>query len=98
MALQQISNSIEQRSPNASLQINGYTDSVGENAYNLKLSQQRAKTIKQWLITNKQISSDRITINGFGENKPIAPNTNLDGSDNAPERQQNRRVEIVVQL
>lgn len=95
-ALQQISNSIAQRFPNAPIQINGHTDSVGSDAYNLELSQQRAESVRQWLIANKNMKSEQMTVEGLSETQPIAPNTNPDGSDNPQGRQENRRVEIVV--
>lgn len=96
-ALQQISASINQRFPSSQFQINGYTDSVGDDAYNLNLSKQRATSVQRWLTTNKKVNPDHITTNGFGKSQPVAPNSNPDGSDNPAGRQQNRRVEIVVQ-
>lgn len=96
-ALQQISASIAQRFPDSQIQINGYTDSVGDYAYNLDLSKRRATSVQRWLTTKKKINPNRITTNGFGESQPVAPNTNPHGSDNLAGRQQNRRVEIIVQ-
>ncbi len=95
-ALQQISSSIAKRFSNPRLEIDGHTDSVGSDAYNLNLSQQRAESVKQWLITNKNMKPDQLSVKGLGETRPVAPNTNSDGSDNPQGRQQNRRVEIIV--
>ncbi|WP_319423662.1 OmpA family protein [Pleurocapsa sp. FMAR1] len=98
VALQQISNSIAQRSANGLIEIDGHTDSVGNDAYNLKLSKRRAESVQQWLIVNKSIKPEQMTAEGLGETQPVAPNTNSDGSDNPQGRQKNRRVEIVVRI
>ncbi|QYO61927.1 OmpA family protein [Leptolyngbya sp. 7M] len=95
-ALQQISSSIIQRFADASIQINGHTDSIGSDAYNLDLSKRRAESVRQWLTTNKNMNPDQMIVEGLGENQPVAPNTNPDGSDNPQGRQKNRRVEIIV--
>jgi outer membrane protein OmpA-like peptidoglycan-associated protein len=72
-----------------SVQIEGHTDSVGEDSYNQELSARRADAVKQALLS-RGISSDRIQTVGKGENLPIASN------DSAGGRQQNRRVEIII--
>jgi outer membrane protein OmpA-like peptidoglycan-associated protein len=82
--------------PKSPLLIEGYTDSKGGHAYNITLSENRAGAVKKWLIQNASIASGRITIHGWGETKPVAPNKNPDGSDNPQGRQKNRRVEIVL--
>jgi outer membrane protein OmpA-like peptidoglycan-associated protein len=97
IALRQISTSIAQRFANAPLQINGHTDAKGSDAYNVELSDRRAASVKQWLETNAGLAPDRMNTKGYGETRPVAPNTHADGSDNPAGRQQNRRVEIVVQ-
>ncbi|NJL42845.1 MAG: OmpA family protein [Pseudanabaena sp. SU_2_4] len=76
-------------------QIEGHTDSIGSAAYNQDLSERRAKTVKDWLVTNKSINASS-AIQGFGATKPIAPNKYPNGSDNPSGRQKNRRVEVVV--
>ena len=73
--------------------LEGHTDFKGEIDYNQALSEKRSERVKGKLIA-AGIESNRISIKGFGENKPIAPNTNPDGSDNPEGRQKNRRVEI----
>ena len=82
--------------PKSPLLIEGYTDSKGDHAYNMKLSDNRAGAVKQWLIQNASVAGNRITTRGWGETKPVAPNKNPDGSDNPQGRQKNRRVEIVL--
>ncbi|MCK5697283.1 MAG: OmpA family protein [Gammaproteobacteria bacterium] len=67
--------------------IYGYTDNVGQAAYNMTLSQQRADSVSQYLQT-RQVLRQRISTRGEGENNPIASNDTPQG------RAQNRRVEI----
>ena len=75
--------------PNRNVLIEGHTDNIGGETYNLGLSQRRANAVKN-LLTSKGISEARITANGYGESRPIASNKTAAG------RQQNRRVEIVI--
>jgi outer membrane protein OmpA-like peptidoglycan-associated protein len=75
--------------PNRDVLIEGHTDNVGGETYNLGLSQRRANAVKN-LLTSKGISESRITAKGYGESRPIASNKTAAG------RQQNRRVEIVI--
>ena len=81
---------------NSPVVIEGHTDSKGTHPYNMKLSENRALSVKNWLVQNAGISASRITTRGFGETKPVAPNTNPNGTDNPAGRQQNRRVEITI--
>ncbi|MDO8368279.1 MAG: thrombospondin type 3 repeat-containing protein [Saprospiraceae bacterium] len=74
-----------------SLSISGYTDNVGEDEENLKLSQDRAKACYDYLIF-RGIKADRIRYTGFGEARPIASNDSNEG------REQNRRVEFELIL
>lgn len=71
------------------LVIEGHTDSVGGAPYNLELSQRRAARVKRSLVS-LGLPSQKIKSSGFGEEKPIAPNTNYQG------RSRNRRVEFKV--
>jgi outer membrane protein OmpA-like peptidoglycan-associated protein len=87
---------IIQRYPRAQVAIAGYTDAKGADTYNLQLSKQRATSVKAWLVQQGGIDGKRITTKGWGEAKPVAPNTHPDGSDNPEGRQQNRRVELTV--
>lgn len=77
------------RNPERKVRIEGFTDNTGSDEYNLKLSQQRAETLKQ-ALTRQGIAADRLTAIGYGEAYPVASN------DNAGGRQQNRRVEIII--
>lgn len=72
---------------NAQLEISGHTDSVGKDAYNQKLSEQRAKVVSDYLV-KKGVAANRIVTKGYGETKPVADNKTAKG------RAQNRRVEI----
>lgn len=75
--------------------ITGYTDGKGEDDYNLKLSEQRAEAVADWL-TDHGVDKKRITTRGRGKANPVAPNTKLDGADDPVGRAHNRRVEITV--
>ncbi|OGQ07010.1 MAG: hypothetical protein A3G32_07385 [Deltaproteobacteria bacterium RIFCSPLOWO2_12_FULL_40_28] len=78
--------------------IGGYTDSKGDDAYNLSLSEKRAMAVKNWFVENEKIMPTFFTTQGFGETQSVAPNTNPDGSDNPEGRTKNRRVEIQIQI
>ena len=82
--------------PSSPMLIEGHTDGKGLHPYNMKLSENRATSVKNWLVRNSGISPARITIRGWGETKPVAPNMKPDGSDNPEGRQKNRRVEVVL--
>ncbi|MFB2120240.1 OmpA family protein [Parapedobacter sp. 2B3] len=75
--------------PNASLIVDGHTDATGTEEYNQWLSEKRAESVKKY-IADHGISGSRITTNGHGQAKPIAPNNTKEG------RQQNRRVEVTI--
>jgi outer membrane protein OmpA-like peptidoglycan-associated protein len=81
---------------NSPVLIEGHTDSKGSPPYNMKLSENRAVSVKNWLVQNASVSAARISTRGWGETKPVAPNTNPNGSDNPAGRQKNRRVEIII--
>jgi len=72
-----------------SLEIHGHTDNVGEDEYNMKLSERRASAVVSYLIQNG-IPSTRLEYKGFGSSKPIASNETEEG------RQENRRVEVYI--
>lgn len=69
--------------------IEGHTDDQGTDAYNVKLSDQRAKSVLDYLVS-KGIDAKRLTSKGFGESKPIASNATEEG------KEQNRRVEFII--
>lgn len=77
------------------IEIAGHTDNTGSDEYNLKLSQERAGTIRSYLIS-KGIKADRVVAKGYGSEQPIAPNSHADGSDNPDGRQRNRRTEVRI--
>lgn len=78
------------------VRIDGHTDAIGSKAYNQKLSEQRAEAVKNWLVKHGGVSKEILITKGFGETKPVAPNTFDDGSDNPEGRARNRRVEITI--
>ena len=69
--------------------VEGHTDSVGGDAYNMKLSQNRADSVRSYLVS-EGLNSGTVTAEGFGKTRPVADNSTAAG------RQQNRRVELVV--
>ncbi|RMG78957.1 MAG: hypothetical protein D6707_09065 [Bacteroidetes bacterium] len=81
--------------PHVGVIIKAHTDNVGDEQYNLYLSELRAKSARDYLVS-KGIDKSRIRYKGYGETQPIAPNTKADGSDNPEGRAKNRRAEIVI--
>ncbi|HXH20206.1 MAG TPA: OmpA family protein [Chitinophagales bacterium] len=81
--------------PKLVVEISSHTDDVGKPQYNLKLSQERAQSVVDYLIY-LGIEEKRLIPKGYGESQPVAPNKNPDGSDNEAGRQQNRRTEFKV--
>ncbi len=77
------------------IEMGSHTDSVASDAYNIELSQRRAESTVNYLIRNG-IDPARLVAKGYGESKPIARNTNPDGSDNPAGRQRNRRTEFKI--
>ena len=69
--------------------IGGHTDSIGDAAYNQRLSEARAATVKNYL-SEQQVEADRMTATGYGETNPQASNTTAEG------RAQNRRITFTV--
>lgn len=76
--------------PDASITIEGHTDAYGTDATNLKLSQNRADAVTQYLLANSGLSASRVEAVGYGEIKPIANNETKEG------RAKNRRIDIVI--
>lgn len=81
--------------PEIKIEMSSHTDSIASNSYNLQLSQRRAESTVRYLIS-KGIAPDRLVAKGYGEEKPIARNTNPDGTDNPEGRQRNRRTEFKI--
>lgn len=93
--LAQLANLIE-KLPQAPVEIEGHTDSKGADAYNQDLSERRADSVKAYLVGGLGVTSERLRTRGHGEKRPVAPNSNADGSDNPAGRQLNRRVEVII--
>jgi outer membrane protein OmpA-like peptidoglycan-associated protein len=75
--------------PGLRLEVEGHTDSVGGDAYNQQLSEQRGASVRDYL-TQEGMAAGSVTAKGFGKSQPVASN------DTAAGRQQNRRVELVI--
>jgi len=78
-----------QRNPMLNVELAGHTDNVGSESYNLKLSTDRAETVRQALIANG-IDPSRLTAKGYGASKPLVSN------DNDEHRALNRRTEMII--
>jgi outer membrane protein OmpA-like peptidoglycan-associated protein len=74
--------------------VEGHTDAKGTDAYNIKLSEARATTVRDWMAKRDLIPTST-PIRGLGKSVPTAPNTTADGKDDPAGRQKNRRVEVV---
>ena len=70
------------------LEVSGHTDNSGDKAHNMTLSQGRADAVKAMLVSKYGIDAKRLTAKGYGDTKPVAPNTTDDG------KAKNRRVEL----
>lgn len=76
--------------PGANIRLDGYTDSIGTDAYNIKLSERRAAAVKDYLIKKAGVGSSKITAVGHGKADPVASNKTAEG------RSKNRRVELSI--
>ena len=75
--------------PERRIAVEGHTDDTGDGAYNQRLSEQRASAVAEFLVAHG-VERQRMRVLGYGESRPVAPNRTASG------RQQNRRVEIVL--
>lgn len=75
---------------NCKIEIDGYTDSTGNDAINNPLSERRAAAVQKWLVDHGATSNDQITTKGFGSSNPVGDNKTAKG------RFENRRAEILV--
>ncbi len=82
---------ILQNNPDFVIEIGAHTDNKGRKKYNINLSQKRAQSVVDYLVS-KNISQDRLVAKGYGMSKPIAPNSLEDGADNPEGRALNRRI------
>lgn len=78
-----------EENPDIRIKIDGYTDFIGSEGYNLDLSVKRAKSIKNYLV-DRGVKSSNISIEGYGKQNPIANNATAAG------RAKNRRVEFII--
>ena len=75
--------------PGLNIEVGGYTDNVGSDAMNQTLSENRASSVREYLV-QEGVASNSVSVRGFGNSLPVASNNNSAG------RQQNRRVELLV--
>ena len=75
--------------PTVGARLEGHTDSMGSDVYNMKLSNSRCESVKKYMVA-KGIDPSQLTAIGFGETKPIADNATVEG------REINRRLEFVI--
>lgn len=90
LKLNEVANALIKEDPLSKIVVEGHTDSQGTAPYNQELSQRRAQTVRDYLVS-RGIASDRISAQGYGLTRPVAANESAEGRAN------NRRVEIVVQ-
>lgn len=76
--------------PEMKVQIEGHTDAVGTDEYNLGLSQRRAQAVYEFMIGQGDVAQARLNYEGYGEARPVADNETEEG------RQKNRRVDLVI--
>lgn len=82
--------------PDAPVEVVGHTDSRGADDYNQTLSERRAESVVAWL-TEQGVSASRLSATGRGASDPVAPNETPAGEDNPEGREQNRRVEVLLE-
>jgi len=85
-----IATRLKKEAPSAQLRVSGHTDSVGKDAYNQKLSERRAHSVTDYLVSSGVPRSSFVSVTGAGESHPVADNKTADG------RALNRRVEIQI--
>jgi outer membrane protein OmpA-like peptidoglycan-associated protein len=76
--------------PYGSASLEGHTDAKGDDAYNQRLSERRAESVRRWLADKERIEAGKLSARGWGERRPVASNDTDQG------RQKNRRVEVVI--
>ncbi|MDH0747498.1 OmpA family protein [Pseudomonas sp. GD03842] len=81
---------LKTEAPNVQLHVSGHTDSVGSDAYNQKLSEKRAQSVTDYLVSAGIARSAFVSVEGDGESRPVADNKTAEG------RALNRRVEIKI--
>lgn len=89
-AIDELAGRLKAENANVFIEVEGHTDSTGEENYNLRLGELRADAVRRYLITEHAIPIHRISIISYGETRPVAGNDSREG------RSQNRRVEVRV--
>ena len=82
--------------PPGAIQVIGHTDAKGDDAYNQRLSDARARTVADWFGQQVGVRQRDFTVSGKGETAPIAPNQAAGGQDDPVGRAKNRRVEVIL--
>ena len=77
------------------LSIAGHTDAKGEDSYNIRLSQERAESVKERLVA-LGVAAEQVITTGLGKAQPLGPNSKADGTDDPEGRSKNRRAEIFL--
>jgi outer membrane protein OmpA-like peptidoglycan-associated protein len=91
-----VSEIVVRLAPERTLSVEGHTDAVGTEEYNLDLSLKRAQAVQAELATGG-VAAEKIRSIGHGEKFPVAPNKSAEGKDDPQGRAQNRRVEVVIE-
>ncbi|KTE00464.1 hypothetical protein ATE68_16190 [Sphingopyxis sp. H038] len=84
------------KAPPGAIEVIGHSDAKGDDAYNLRLSEKRARTVADWFASQVGVRQRAFRVSGKGETDPIAANQTADGKDEAAGRARNRRVEVVL--
>jgi outer membrane protein OmpA-like peptidoglycan-associated protein len=91
-----IADVLERKTGDRRVSIEGHTDAIGSESYNLALSERRAQAVAQELASDG-VRKARLATHGFGKKYPVAPNIQANGADNPSGRAKNRRVEVVIE-
>lgn len=84
------------KAPPGAIEVIGHSDAKGDDGYNLRLSEKRARTVADWFAGQVGVRQRTFRVSGKGETDPIAANQTADGKDDAAGRARNRRVEVVL--
>lgn len=84
------------KAPPGAIDVIGHSDATGDDAYNLRLSEKRARSVAGWFAQQVGVRQRAFRVSGKGETDPIAPNRTADGKDDAAGRARNRRVEVIL--
>lgn len=84
------------KAPPGGIQVIGHTDAKGDDAYNQRLSEARARTVADWFGAQIGVRQRDFAVSGKGETAPIAPNETATGADDPAGRAKNRRVEVIL--